>query len=172
MKKLLVITLSVFIFLSQSVMAKKEIEPTHISVEAQVSCYEYGEMYDICPELLMAMIESESSGNPKAEKSIINNFWGLSIDSNAHEVKIDNEEIMLTLKEFKILEKLLENTSRVYSREQLLDDVWGIDYFGDTRTVDSHVARLRTKLGEWGNIHLKTVYGIGYKIQENSDGTV
>lgn len=67
MKKLLVITLSVFIFLPQSVMAKEEIEPTHISVEAQVSCYEYGEMYDICPELLMAMIEAESSGNPKAE---------------------------------------------------------------------------------------------------------
>ena len=67
MKKLLVITLSVFIFMQQSVMAKEEIEPTHISVEAQVSCYEYGEMYDICPELLMAMIEAESSGNPKAE---------------------------------------------------------------------------------------------------------
>ena len=67
MKKLLVITLSVFIFLSQSVIAKEEIEPTHISVEAQVSCYGYGEMYDICPELLMAMIEVESSGNPKAE---------------------------------------------------------------------------------------------------------
>lgn len=67
MKKLLVIALYVFIFLPQSVMAKEEIEPTHISVEAQVSCYEYGEMYDICPELLMAMIEAESSGNPKAE---------------------------------------------------------------------------------------------------------
>ena len=67
MKKLLVITLSVFIFMSQSVMANEEIDPTHISVEAQVSCYEYGEMYDICPELLMAMIEAESSGNPKAE---------------------------------------------------------------------------------------------------------
>ena len=67
MKKLLVITLSVFIFMSQSVMANEEIDPTHISVEAQVSCYEYGEMYDICPELLMAMIEAESSGDPKAE---------------------------------------------------------------------------------------------------------
>lgn len=67
MKKLLVITLSVFIFFSQSVMANEEIEPTHISVEAQVSCYEYGKMYDICPELLMAMIEAESGGNPNAE---------------------------------------------------------------------------------------------------------
>ena len=67
MKKMLAIALAVSLVLPQSVMAKEEIEPTHISVEAQVSCYEYGEMYDICPELLMAMIEAESSGNPKAE---------------------------------------------------------------------------------------------------------
>lgn len=67
MKKLLAIALAASLVLSQPVMAKEEIEPTHISVEAQVSCYEYGEMYNICPELLMAMIEAESSGNPKAE---------------------------------------------------------------------------------------------------------
>ena len=65
--KMLSIALSASLVLSQPVIAKEEIEPTHISVEAQVSCYEYGEMYDICPELLMAMIEAESSGNPKAE---------------------------------------------------------------------------------------------------------
>ena len=65
--KMLAIALAASLVLSQPVMAKEEIEPTHISVEAQVSCYEYGEMYDICPELLMAMIEAESSGNPKAE---------------------------------------------------------------------------------------------------------
>ena len=67
MKKMLAITLAASLILPKSVMANEEIEPTHISVEAQVSCYEYGEMYDICPELLMAMIEAESSGNPKAE---------------------------------------------------------------------------------------------------------
>ena len=65
--KMLAIALAASLVLPQPVMAKEEIEPTHISVEAQVSCYEYGEMYDICPELLMAMIEAESSGNPKAE---------------------------------------------------------------------------------------------------------
>ena len=65
--KMLAIALAASLVLSQSVMANEEIEPTHISVEAQVSCYEYGKMYDICPELLMAMIEAESSGNPKAE---------------------------------------------------------------------------------------------------------
>lgn len=65
--KMLAIALAASLVLPQPVMAKEGIEPTHISVEAQVSCYEYGEMYDICPELLMAMIEAESSGNPKAE---------------------------------------------------------------------------------------------------------
>lgn len=67
MKKVLAIALAASLVLPQPVMAKEEINPTHISVEAQVSCYEYGEMYDICPELLIAMIEAESSGNPKAE---------------------------------------------------------------------------------------------------------
>ena len=65
--KMLAIALAASLVLPQPVMANEEIEPTHISVEAQVSCYEYGEMYDICPELLMAMIEAESSGNPNAE---------------------------------------------------------------------------------------------------------
>lgn len=65
--KMLAIALAASLVMPKSVMANEEIEPTHISVEAQVSCYEYGEMYDICPELLMAIIEAESSGNPKAE---------------------------------------------------------------------------------------------------------
>ncbi len=90
----------------------------------------------------------------------------LAFNHDAHEVRLNGQEIELTLKEYNILKKLLENPGRVYSREQLLDAVWGYDYVGDIRTVDSHIARLRTKLGEWGNRHLKTVYGIGYKLEE------
>lgn len=96
-------------------------------------------------------------------------YWGLTVDATAHEVKINGEQVALTLKEYNILIKLLSNVGRVYNREQLLDDIWGFDYFGDTRTVDSHVARLRTKLGTWGTAHLKTVYGVGYKIQESDN---
>ena len=96
-------------------------------------------------------------------------YWGLTVDATAHEVKIDGGQVALTLKEYNILIKLLSNVGRVYNREQLLDDIWGFDYFGDTRTVDSHVARLRTKLGVWGTAHLKTVYGVGYKIQESDN---
>lgn len=94
-------------------------------------------------------------------------YWGLRVDTVAHEVKYNGTAMALTRKEYDILMKLLSSVGRVYTREQLLDDVWGIDYFGDTRTVDSHVARLRTKLGDWGDAHIKTVYGVGYKIQEN-----
>ncbi len=91
----------------------------------------------------------------------------LIFNDKAHEVRLDGREIELTLKEYNILKKFLEAPGRVFSREQLLDSVWGFDFTGDVRTVDSHVARLRTKLGDWGNKHLKTVYGIGYKIEEN-----
>ena len=88
----------------------------------------------------------------------------LVLDKNAHSVSVGEKEISLTLKEFELLDKLLTSTDRVFSREQLLDDIWGYTYEGDTRTVDSHLARLRTKLGEWGEKHIITVYGLGYKL--------
>ncbi len=91
---------------------------------------------------------------------------GLIINPLAHEVYLDGTAIELTLKEYKILLKLASHPGRVYTREQLLDEVWGYEYEGDARTVDSHVARLRTKLGDWGVNHIKTIYGTGYKIQE------
>ncbi|MBQ6935047.1 MAG: response regulator transcription factor [Clostridia bacterium] len=91
---------------------------------------------------------------------------GLIINPLAHEVYLDGVVIELTLKEYKILLKLASHPGRVYTREQLLDEVWGYEYEGDARTVDSHVARLRTKLVEWGVNHIKTIYGTGYKIQE------
>ena len=91
----------------------------------------------------------------------------LTISPSSHEVTIDGEKIELTLKEFKILTKLCKTPGRVYTRDALLDELWGMDYTGDTRTVDSHVARLRTKLGEWGLKYIITVYGTGYKINDN-----
>lgn len=88
----------------------------------------------------------------------------LTIKPSSHEVTIDGVKVELTLKEFKILTKLCKTPGRVYTRDALLDELWGMDYTGDTRTVDSHVARLRTKLGEWGLKYITTVYGTGYKI--------
>ena len=92
----------------------------------------------------------------------------LKIDLPAHTVTVEDKPVDLTIKEYNILVKLSKNVGRIYSRDRLLDDIWGIDFSGDPRTVDSHVARLRTKLGKWGETHLKTVYGVGYKIEVNN----
>ena len=110
-----------------------------------------------------ALLRRAGGGTQTSEKTISE----LIFNDEAHEVRLEGKEIDLTLKEYKILKKFLESPGRVFSREQLLDSIWGFDFSGDIRTVDSHVARLRTKLGEWGNKHLKTVYGIGYKIEED-----
>lgn len=88
----------------------------------------------------------------------------LIIDGDAYTATLDGQPLELTVKEFEILRLLNDNAGRVFSRSQLLDAVWNYDYEGDARTVDSHMARLRVKLGDYGNTHLKTVYGIGYKL--------
>lgn len=111
-------------------------------------------------EALLRRANLQGTNNEKEVSDLVFN-------DEAHEVRLEGKEIDLTLKEYKILKKFLESPGRVFSREQLLDSIWGFDFSGDVRTVDSHVARLRTKLGEWGNKHLKTVYGIGYKIEED-----
>ncbi len=87
------------------------------------------------------------------------------IDEEEYNVYINNQKIDLTLKEFELLLHLYKNSGLVLSRDKLLDAVWGYDYYGDNRTVDSHIARLRGKLGNWGATHLKTVYGMGYKLE-------
>ncbi len=90
---------------------------------------------------------------------------GLRIDSAAWVAYLDGKPLELTLKEFEILSHLYESRGKVLSRDQLLNAVWGLDFEKDERTVDSHIARLRIKLGEFGATKLKTVYGIGYKIE-------
>lgn len=112
-------------------------------------------------EALLKRTQNASAAN---SKDIIN-ISGLIIDIPAHKITLDGDSLELTVKEHNILVKLAGNTGRIYSREQLLDSIWGVDFIGDPRTVDSHVARLRTKLGTWGEKHLKTVYGVGYKIE-------
>ena len=90
---------------------------------------------------------------------------GIEINRDAYTVSVDGETPELTLKEFELLCALYDNAGRVLSRDQLLTNVGSYDYYGDERTVDSHIARLRTKLGAFGAAHLKTVYGMGYKLE-------
>lgn len=91
-------------------------------------------------------------------------FGGIIIDKVAHSVSIDNEEIYLSVKEFDLLSYLAENKGITLSREKILDNVWDFDYFGDARTIDTHITKLRKKLGKYGK-YLSTVRGIGYKFE-------
>ena len=117
------------------------------------------------PAVLVKRVEAllkRSSGQPLSEEKAQK---GLVIDSNAFTAFVDGVPRELTLKEFELLSYLYENAGRVLTRDQLLNAIWGYDYLGDSRTVDSHIARLRTKLGDYGASHLKTIYGMGYKLE-------
>lgn len=104
-------------------------------------------------------------GFEKDHENVIN-FYNLNIDLDKYEVNIDGEKIDATPKEIQILYLLASNKGKVLSREQILENVWGYDYFGDTRVVDNQIKRLRKKLPEkevkWG---IKSVYGVGYKFE-------
>lgn len=119
------------------------------------------------PSILVKRIEALlRRASPARNENTDGSVGELTFNHEAHEVRLNGREVDLTLKEYNTLKMLIEAPGRVFSRDQLLDSIWGYDYVGDVRTVDSHIARLRAKLGEWGNKHLKTVYGIGYKIEE------
>ncbi len=124
------------------------------------------------PTVLVKRVEAllkRSDGKSSSSNDEIINISGLTIDIPGHVVTNNGSQVELTIKEHNILVKLASNIGRIFSREQLLDDIWGFDFTGDPRTVDSHVARLRTKLGSWGEAHLKTVYGVGYKIEVSAN---
>lgn len=90
---------------------------------------------------------------------------GLSLDENKHTVTVTGRNVALTLKEFELLKLLMESPSTVFTREVLLSSVWGVDFAGETRTVDVHIGTLRTKLAEAGEL-IRTVRGVGYKLEE------
>ena len=111
-----------------------------------------------------ALLKRSQNSQGNSSNDIIS-IDSLVVDIPAHKVTLGGATVELTIKEHNILVKLASSPDRIYSREQLLDSIWGVDFVGDPRTVDSHVARLRTKLGSWGEKHLKTVFGVGYKIE-------
>ena len=102
--------------------------------------------------------------NQNAEKEIV--FPNLTINLSNYELKINGNIVEVPPKELELLYFLASNPNRVFTREQLLEEVWGFDYFGDSRTVDVHIKRLREKLeGVEANWQLKTVWGVGYKFE-------
>ena len=89
---------------------------------------------------------------------------GIKIDKAAHNVMIDDKPIDLSYKEFELLTYFVENQGIALSREKILNNVWNYDYFGDARTIDTHVKKLRSKLGDKGE-YIKTIWGMGYKFE-------
>lgn len=113
------------------------------------------------PKILVARVEAilrrtNAMGEEKKE------IGGIVLDQAAHEVTIDGKQVELSFKEFELLAYFIENQGIALSRERILNNVWNYDYFGDARTIDTHVKKLRSKLGDKG-AYIKTIWGMGYK---------
>ena len=113
------------------------------------------------PKILVARVEAilRRSGQDREEEL---SAGGIVIDKSAHQVSIDDTPIDLSYKEFELLSYFLENKGIALSREKILNHVWNYDYFGDARTIDTHVKKLRAKMGKKGE-YIKTIWGMGYK---------
>ncbi len=116
------------------------------------------------PKILVARVEAvlRRTSNLQAEDVI--QAGGIVMDVNAHQVKIDGEPIELSFKEFELLHYFVVNQGVALSREKILNNVWNYDYFGDARTIDTHVKKLRSKLKDKGE-YIKTIWGMGYKFE-------
>ncbi|MBR4581495.1 MAG: response regulator transcription factor [Lachnospiraceae bacterium] len=116
------------------------------------------------PKILVARVEAllrrskGTAGESKLEAG------GIVIDKTAHIVTVDGEDVDLSYKEFELLAYFLENRGVDLPREKILNNVWNYDYFGDARTIDTHVKKLRSKLGKKGDM-IKTIWGLGYKFE-------
>lgn len=113
------------------------------------------------PKILVARVEAilRRSGHDREENLCAG---GIVIDKSAHQVSIDDVPVELSYKEFELLTYFLENKGIALSREKILNNVWNYDYFGDARTIDTHVKKLRAKMGSKGE-YIKTIWGMGYK---------
>ena len=119
------------------------------------------------PKILVARVAAIMKRTKSVVSDEIMNVGGIEVNKAAHIVKVDGEEIDLSVKEFELLLYFLENQKIALTREKILNNVWNYDYFGDARTIDTHVKKLRSKLGDKGN-YIKTIWGMGYKFEVES----
>ena len=117
------------------------------------------------PKILVARVEAilRRTGRSESEETLLE-MGGIVLDKSAHQVTIDGKLVELSYKEFELLNYFMENAGIALSRERILDAVWNYDYFGDARTIDTHVKKLRSKMGEKGD-YIKTIWGMGYKFE-------
>ena len=115
------------------------------------------------PKILVARVEAilRRAGTVAAETTEIG---GIVLDKSAHQVFVDGRPIELSVKEFELLTYFIDNKGIALSRERILNNVWNYDYFGDARTIDTHVKKLRSKMGDKGD-YIKTIWGMGYKFE-------
>ena len=116
------------------------------------------------PKILVARAEAVLRRSNVLNTDEVSDVGGIVIDKAAHQVTIDGKGIELSFKEFELLSYFVENQGIALSREKILNNVWNYDYFGDARTIDTHVKKLRSKMGEKGN-YIKTIWGMGYKFE-------
>ncbi len=118
------------------------------------------------PKILTARVEAILRRSKVAVSEVIN-VGGICIDKAAHQVTVDGKNVDLSYKEFELMTYFAENQGIALSREKILNNVWNYDYFGDARTIDTHVKKLRSKLGSKGD-YIKTIWGMGYKFEVES----
>ena len=116
------------------------------------------------PKILVARVDALLRRTNKIDSSEVLDYGGIVINRAAHEVTVDGKSVELSFKEFELLSFFLENEGIALSREKILNNVWNYDYFGDARTIDTHVKKLRSKIGSKGN-YIKTIWGMGYKFE-------
>ena len=114
-----------------------------------------------------AVLRRIGTQEPAGSKGQTLHYANLFINLDQYSVQIDGESVQLTKKEIELLWTLAKNSTKVFSRDNLLDSIWGIDYFGDSRTVDSHIKRLRAKLDKFEHPQweIKTIWGVGYRFE-------
>ncbi len=116
------------------------------------------------PKILVARVEAILRRTSQVSADKLLEAGGIRIDKAAHSVMVDGQVVELSYKEFELLSYFMENKGIALSREKILNSVWNYDYFGDARTIDTHVKKLRSKMGEKGDL-IKTIWGMGYKFE-------
>ena len=120
------------------------------------------------PKILVARVGAILRRSSSLSASDAVEVGGITMDKAAHQVKLDGKELELSFKEFELLAYFIDNQGIALSREKILNNVWNYDYFGDARTIDTHVKKLRSKLKDKGN-YIKTIWGMGYKFEVDKE---
>lgn len=115
------------------------------------------------PKILVARVEAILN-RTRVNENNVKDYGGITIDTDGRTVKVDGKEIELSLREYELLKYLIDNSGIALSREKILNNVWNYDYYGDSRTIDSHIKKVRHKLGKKGK-YIETMRGVGYKFE-------